>query len=124
MKLSIKQLKELIQEEMKKLDEVGDRFGNETHRAATAHGDKDEEEFRALAGKLISHRGVPASLLKRIIDEIEGGHTSEEDSGAYWEKRNSMLGPNADQNRQMSAQSEWERGQIQEAHTRVKKRNK
>ena len=72
MKLTTKQLKELIKEEVQKLDETGDRFGSETHRTAAAFGGKDEEEFKAMVDQLIGRRGMSADQLKRLIDEVAG----------------------------------------------------
>ena len=77
MKITTKRLKEIIAEEMQRLDEsYGRHMAGETERMATASGDKDEEMFRAMVEELIGRRGMPARSLHRIIDEVEGGYTS------------------------------------------------
>lgn len=103
MQITTKRLKQIIVEEMRKLNEIfGDEWAGVTDAAAEAHGAQDIEGFKALVELLIGRHGHSAHELKNIIDEVEGGYTSELDSNIHWDA-------NDDQNRQMTADSAEDR---------------
>jgi len=116
MQITKKRLKQIIAEEMQRLNEMG--FGDEwaappPQEGTAAHGNKDEEEFRSIVDALLGSRGISADQMKRIIDEVDAGPASEEDFGAYGERQ-----------KYDSSFPESKYQPMQEAYTRTKKRKK